>query len=373
MFLGTLITNACIAVLGGYLALSGSLAESLERSLVRFGVMESRPHLAREATEGSNTPKPPDTLPSDYETGGPIPRILLENLEYQQAAVAGAGTGRAKDPKTAAVKDALVNIFCAYRDRDKIHATTGSGIFIDDKGIILTNAHVAQFLLIGEFKDHAKCTVRQGNPATDRYLADLLYISPAWVHTNAKLIDAVSPSGTGERDYALLYVTESIRGARPEVFPALSIDTSPLLHSARHTKIAAGGYPAEIFGKDGPRAELIPRVAETTLLDLFTFGSNDADLMAVGPSSVGEQGSSGGPITSKDNKVIGLIVTKGDEKKEGVHSLRALTLPYIDRTIKEETGFDLATTLEGNIPRRAEVFKKALVPFLASLLKDELK
>ena len=377
MFFGDFITQMSIAILSGYLAISGALAQVLEARLVAWHLMEPRSLVTSPLSE-EDIREPlatsPDTLPSEYERGGPIPRILLENLEYQQAAVAGAGSGRAKDrAEKRRVEDALVNIFCAYRDGNQVRATTGSGAFIDEKGIVLTNAHVAQFLLIPEFKQQARCTIRQGDPAKDRYVADLLYISPAWVHKNAALIDDISPSGTGERDFALLYVTEGIDGEAPSTFPSLAFDVSNLAPSMRQEEVRAAGYPAEIFREEGPRADLVPRVSATKLIDLFTFGGGEADLISIGNSAVGEQGASGGPILSQEGAVIGLIVTKGDPVKEGEHSLRAITLAYINRTLKEDTGFDLATTLEGNIPRRAEIFQNALVPFLSALLKSELQ
>ncbi len=377
MFFGDFITHLSIAILSGYLSLSGALANSIEHGLVAFHLTEELPHVVESSPPPQTGHKTeallPSSLPSHYETGGLIPKILLDNLEYQQAAVAGAGTSQTK-PQTESVQieDALVNVFCAYRDGASVRATSGSGVFVSDKGVILTNAHVAQFLLIGQFKQQARCTVRTGNPARERYTADLLYISPAWVYENAKLIDSKAPQGTGERDYALLYVTQSLDGPLPERFPALALDTTLLTPGDRGHKVRAAGYPAEIFKEEGPRADLVPKIASTTLVDLFTFGSGEADLVAIGETPVGEEGASGGPIVSKDGKVMGLIVTKGDENKEGARSLRALTLPYINRTLKEETGFDLRTTLEGNIARRGEIFKKALVPFLASLLKNEL-
>jgi hypothetical protein len=230
---------------------------------------------------------------------------------------------------------------------------------------------VAQFLLLTSKRENARCVKRQGDPAESKYEADLLYISPAWIHANAALIDAKAPTGTGERDYALLYVTKALHGTIPTVFPAARFDNTALTRDSLGSDIFVAGYPAQIFMSEGPDASLVPKVARTTITNIFTFGGGDADLMAIGDSVVGEQGSSGGPVLSKKGVVEGLIVTRGDTK-DGERSLRAITIPYINKTIREETGFDLATTLEGNIARRSEIFKKALVPFLTSLLETEL-
>ena len=249
---------------------------------------------------------------------------------------------------------------------------TFSCFFIDAKGIILTNAHVAQFLLLKETRDTARCVVRQGNPAQEKYLADILYISPQWIHANANLVDAKAPLGTGERDYALLYIKESIKGSLPQTFPAIAFDTTYLSRKDKGSAVLAAGYPAKIFGSEGPKAALTPRVASTTISTIFTFASGKADVIALQSSAVGEQGSSGGPIVSNAGTALGLIVTKGN-RSDGEKSLRAITLAYISATILEETGFDLRATLQGNIARRSEIFKQALIPFLSTLLASELE
>lgn len=352
-------THACVALLSGYLSLSASLATGIQHILVKSEL------LAPSSIAKIDTLTP---LPSRYSDQTPIPRILIDNAAYQEAAALGS-TASSVSFSPASVADALVNIFCTYTEGKEFHATTGSGVFIDSKGIILTNAHVAQFLLLKQTRKNTRCVIRQGNPAQEKYIADLLYISPAWIHENANLIDAEAPSGTGERDYALLYIKNAIQGPLPSVFPALSFSTTYLKRNELK-KFLVAGYPAKIFSEEGPRAELIPRVASTTLSDMFTFGSGKADVIAVHDSVVGEQGSSGGPLLTEDGTVLGLIVTKGSQK-DGAHSLRAITLPYINQAILSETGFDLRSTLEGNIVRRSEIFKEALVPFLSSLLETE--
>ncbi len=373
------LTHLCVFLISGYLSLSGFFAIGLTHTLVAIGILEPSGEteivttipeipptsINTESATSTKTPTP------HYQTGGPIPRILLENASLQHAALSDA---LPTVPKTlqALVVDAIVNIYCTYREGEKIHAITGSGVFIDPSGIILTNAHVAQFLLLTKTRTNIQCVVRQGNPAQEKYSADLLYISPIWIHDNASLIDAKAPAGTGERDYALLYVTGALRGRMPDAFPSLPFTTTALTKRTMLSPVFVAGYPAPVFGKEGPRAELIPRIASTSLSDIFTFGTGEADVLALQNSVVGEQGSSGGPIVDLKGNIIGLIVTRGSEGA-GAHSLRAITLSYINQTILEETGFDLSATLKGNIPRRSAIFKEALVPFLSSLLERELR
>jgi len=257
-----------------------------------------------------------------------------------------------------------------------MRTTTGTGFFIHQNGIVLTNAHVAQFLLLeaaNEKITDARCILRGGNPAEPLYHAELLYISPAWINEHANLIAETRPRGTGERDYALLYVSESVNDTPlPETFPTLPFDTALLSKRTEGIEMLSAGYPAESLYTEGADALLTPLVASTTVGELYTFGSNYADIFAIAGSSIGEQGSSGGPVVNEEGNVIGLIVTKGNPEAEGQRSLRALSLSYINRTITEETGFTLRENLEGDLSFRGSVFYDALVPFLASLLTSEI-
>jgi len=334
--------------------------------------------VSQKTTVEENLPE----IESKYEFGGPIPRILIENSDYQKATVGSAvdeeHVGLFEREKTQSEKiiDSLVNIYCHYKTDDYTRTTTGTGFFIHKNGVVLTNAHVAQFLLLKETDavTDARCILRGGSPAEPLYETELLYISPLWISKNANLIDAEKPTGTGERDYALLYVSKAI-GDRPlpSVYPALTTNTGLLPRSVENDVVLAGGYPAEALYKQGASVKLVPLIGTTTIEELYTFGSNYADLFSIGGSSVGEQGSSGGPIVRENAGVIGLIVTKGDEALEGARSLRGLTLSYIDRTITEETGFSLEETMRGDLEYRGNVFKNALVPFLSSLLNYELE
>src|SRR5690606_19662008 len=117
-------------------------------------------------------------LPSHF--GSLVPDILRTNPAYQQAALS-AGVDQI-GATVSEPTEALVNIFCTFTNPDFIRTTTGSGFFIDGDGVILTNAHIAQFLLM-EASDsfgETECIVRTGDPATARYEAELLYIPPAW-------------------------------------------------------------------------------------------------------------------------------------------------------------------------------------------------
>lgn len=372
--LGNVVTTILIA----YLGFTNTLAEKIEALLPQEQAEEIQ--VTKESTDDDLKPfvEETESLADRF-----IPRVLRESLEFQRAATIAstreeeAVTIPSDVPLSEAVKGALVNVYCQYTTDRFIRTTTGTGFFINKKGVILTNAHVAQFLILENAKDiegDVECVIRSGDPASPKYTAELLYISPAWIFENSKVITEEEPRGTGERDYALLYVAKSVDGAPlPAEFPAIPVDVNLLTRSIAGTSVVTAGYPAEALLRNGADAELIPVIASTTVGTLYTFGSNYADIFSVSESPVGEQGASGGPIVTENNRdVIGLIATKGDEETEGSHSLRAITLSYVDRTIVEETGFTLAENMQGDVAYRGKVFEKAMLPFLVGILSDEL-
>lgn len=313
-----------------------------------------------------------------------IPRVLLENQSFQRAAIHASTqdteiiSTSSTTPIETVIAQALVNVYCQYKTDEFIRTTTGTGFFINQKGVILTNAHVAQFLLLEDVRNvihDVECVIRTGNPAEPKYKAKLLYISPTWIYENAHLIDAETPRGTGERDYALLYISDTTdHTPLPTRFPSIPINTDLLARSVEGTMVYDAGYPAEKLIQYGSDTELAPVIAQASIGTLYTFGSNYADIFSISESPVGEHGASGGPVIHKeDNTVIGVIVTKGDPATEGEKSLRALTLSYVNRTITEETGFSLTQNIQGDVALRSRVFKEAIGPFLTSLLTDELK
>ena len=357
------IQSILVLVLTSYLSVVNSLAYAIESILP---AEQTPTEIAEKAAEETDEIS---TLPSSYERGGLLPDILIKNAAYQKAAVI-EGTGNAETASS--LTDALVNIYCTFTTDTYVKTTTGTGFFVSDSGVILTNAHVAMFLLLEDIEEagKSKCVVRTGSPAEPTYLADLLYISPAWINRNAAVISASVPKGTGERDYALLYVTSTLDSTpTPAHFPFLSVNSDLVSQSLTDATVTIGGYPAS---KTAAGLSVTQATSSTSIAEIYTFGTKYGDLLALRGSPVGEHGISGGPVLNEDNEAIGLISTKGDQEELGTGSLNAITLSYINRTLIEETGFGFASSIAGDLHFRAQIFRETLRPFLGQILSDEI-
>lgn len=283
-------------------------------------------------------------------------------------------------PKTfAAVNDearlALVNIFCAAR-AGSLRPTSASGVIIDSRGVILTNAHVAQYVLLAsDPRIDLSCTIRTGSPAVARFVPEVLYIPSVWIEEHAKDIKTARPVGTGEHDYALLRIKGTLlsNATIPEAFPFLPLDLRERI-GFMDDQVLVASYPAEFIGGATAQLSLFPVTSITTIKGLLTFGDNGTiDLVSIGGVVGAQSGSSGGAIVNAWGRLIGLISTTSEGATTDDRDLRAITLNYINRDIAMQSGLDLPTILAGDIKKEAYAFNTVIAPTLIKLLTDELK
>ena len=247
-------------------------------------------------------------------------------------------------------RSALVNIFC-QTSGGPIKPISGSGVIIDPRGVILTNAHIAQYVLLSEeSSSKLNCTIRTGSPARATWRGAVLYIREVWVDGHAKEISAINPVSTGEHDYALLSITGTIAGAPPSPsdLPFLSVDT---LEGAGFAgdHVFIGSYPAEFVMLSAIENGLLPALSQSSISQLLSFGTKTIDLFSFAGVREAQSGSSGGAVVNSEGKLIGLLVTTSDAATAENRTLHALTLNYIDRDLKAQTGKNLSTFLAGDV------------------------
>jgi len=238
------------------------------------------------------------------------------------------------DASAAALRAALVNIICYVPAGSRLHSMSGSGVMIDPKGIILTNAHVAQYFLLGD--RGVSCTIRSGSPAADKYHAALIYISPLWIKTNASVLTQTEPSGTGEYDFAFLAVTESVTAdPLPTTFPSIPLATTP---PGAGTPVVIASYGAQFLESAQVQSSLFPTVVFGSVKEIFTFVTNTIDILSLGGSAAAQEGSSGGGVAGAAGKLIGTITTSTVQGATESRSLDAITASYIRSEYASEMG-----------------------------------
>jgi len=269
-------------------------------------------------------------------------------------------------------RSALVNILC-LTSGGLVRPISGSGVVIDPRGIILTNAHVAQYVLLADSgKIDLTCYVRTGSPAVSQWIPRVLYIPRAWVTEHAAEITEPHPLGTGEHDYALLYIDRSIDGsALPSSFSAISPDTREAIAFV-DDQVLAASYPAEFLGGLAATNNLYAAGSITSIKQLLTFDTDSVDVMSLGGVIEAQSGSSGGAISNQWGRLVGIITTTSEAATTAERDLRGITLSYINRDIKAQTGNDLTSILGGDPKQGADTFESQQGIALADILLKEI-
>lgn len=266
-----------------------------------------------------------------------------------------------------ALQAALVNIICYAPTNGTLHSISGSGIIINPKGIILTNAHIAQYFLLANHG--VSCAIRTGGPATAKYKASLMYISPEWLRANANVLTETNPQGTGQYDFALLIITTSINSARfPVTFPYV-----PLANGAPSigTPVVIASYGAQSLKSTQILSDLFPTVVSGSVKDVYTFAINSVDVIALGGSAAAQSGSSGGGVINAAGDLVGTLTTSTINGATSTRALDAITTLYIQGEYVRETRQSLDSLLVGS-SSIAVANEAAQIPALESLIATQL-
>lgn len=267
---------------------------------------------------------------------------------------------------------AMVNILCTTKGGE-LSPITGTGIIIDSKGLILTNAHLGQYFLLKNFqiKDFLTCIARTGSPAYPTYNLELVYISPAWIDDNKTLLTSQNPTGTGEHDFAFLRITGKIDGSNlPPSFPYVNPSIREVL--LQNESVLLASYPAGFLGGLSVLQDLSLTSAIGNIKEVFTFDSGTIDLISIPGTVVSQKGSSGGAIVDGDSRLIGTVVTSTIDGSTSTRDLRAITLAYINRDLQSELGMSLEAFMSQDISSFAKKFQETTAPTLSKILINEI-
>lgn len=259
------------------------------------------------------------------------------------------------------LKTSVVNIYCVKRINNLIQTITGSAVAVGSDGVYLTNAHVAEYLLLESYlpKGEVSCSLREGSPARETGKLKVVFLPTSWVNENKNNLSLSTPRGTGVNDYALVVLQNTDKNVS---YFSLSSDSSQ-----EKDELILLGYPA----RDGSviKNALYQSIEKVIVTDTFNFGETRIDALGTSPTTLAHVGSSGGAAVGSDGSLAGIMVATTKDKYTGKKNIRVITTAYIKSDIKKETGETLENIIK-NAHERAVVFERDIANKLAKILVD---
>ncbi len=279
------------------------------------------------------------------------------------------------EPLNALTRSTIVNILCTTQNGGDFKPLSGSGVFISDKGVILTNAHIGQYFLLRDYgvKNYITCIARQGSPASPAFLIEPIYVSKKWVTENSKVIKQEKPTGTGEDDFALLRVVGTTDGKQlPLTFPYLEPNIDPE-NVLRGLPVLISAYPAGFLGGVTIQTNLFLTSSIGVIKELYNFHDGALlDIISIEGNILSQQGSSGGAVVNRSTgKLEGIITTSTETKETNTRELFAITPGHINRKIEDETGKNLNAFISQDLDLIQKDFHENLsIPLMFLLLNE---
>jgi hypothetical protein len=250
----------------------------------------------------------------------------------------------------ALLKAAIVNIICL--PGGGLRGTSGTGVIIDPRGVIVTVAHVGQNFLLRDYPEpgSGSCYIRAGSPARNAYSAEVIYVSPSWIDDNETTFLDSRPRGTGENDFAFLVITGTLTStplpSRFSYIPLSPVDTDIDVGD----RVGTGSYAAEFLSSSEVRSALYPTIKFADVDDVYTFDRNTIDIFSVAAGSAAQEGSSGGAVINRDDSLIGLITTRTAKTDLSLRTLQALTMDHLRRSFRHDVGENMDAYLRQDFP-----------------------
>ncbi len=261
------------------------------------------------------------------------------------------------------IRAATINIYCTAPRGGQIAHYSGSGVIIDPSGIILTNAHVAEHVLL-EQAGRATCFIRTGSPASNSYKAKVVYLPDAWIEANKFNLQSMTLTGTGENDYAVLMITSRVSKTAYDIpLPYLAPDTSG---ASVGSSITIAGYPILSQSVSILTSGLYVLAQPSSITRVSGYDGVSADVINTGSTNLAEHGTSGGAIVGSGGTLIGLIDSAVVDPQTGRNAVQGITLSYINRSLQSH-GKSIRFLID-NASSEADSFASNKVQYLSGML-----
>ncbi|MBP9748490.1 MAG: hypothetical protein KBD17_02640, partial [Candidatus Pacebacteria bacterium] len=102
----------------------------------------------------------------------------------------------------------------------------------------------------------------------------------------------------------------------------------------------------------------------------FTLSKNSVDVISTGSTHVAQRGASGGGVFKDGNLIAITVTTSGTGQNTKIN---ALTMNYVNRDLKSDTGSGISSIISGNPLAKSAEFIENEVAEMAQLLGSQLK
>ncbi len=328
-------------------------------------------------TKAEPKPKPPVVRSKPTETPIPKPVVTPKPTPVAQPPKAPAPVSVPPTPtnivpekpsptfttEAEKIRAAVVNIYCTMQSGGQIAHYSGSGVVIDPAGVILTNAHVAEHVLLEE-AGRETCFIRTGSPASNSYKAKVVYLPDAWIENNKFNLKSQILTGTGENDYAILTLSSRVSQSAYDVpLPYLAPDMSSVSQGA---SITIAGYPILSQSVTILSTGLYALTDPSTIQRTYGYSGAGSDVVNTGASTLAQHGTSGGAIVGSNSKLIAIIDSQVVDPQTGGNAVQGITLSYINSSLGSH-GKSLQSLVD-NAVTEAENFKASKVQYLSGML-----
>lgn len=287
---------------------------------------EPRPHPPTKPVMPQSAPRiaPEKPTTTPMNTQAPHQQVLTIPLPVVPAIVSDNLTDQEIYTRYA---NAVVQVFCA-NDQTVFSA---SGIIVNERGLVLTNAHVADIVKkVGE----ANCQARHGNPA-DPFAGLIVLYEP---DTTLK----IAGTQVSQRDFAFLKLTNA---TAPFAFAPIELADMP-----QGTTLLTLGYPSEFLQSIAASSNSNLVFSTLTVGDIGDIDgdTSTAEAYIFHGGLALQEGSSGTALFTRSGKIAGLFFATTKAATTAERDGFALMTSYIDRIMRLETGKGLTDFITAN-------------------------